>query len=154
MLIRNKDMNDTNNLIVEKYLNMDFGSCDIEMFDERDDEEDRELLEEDKIVILSGNFHKRPKFLCDRGANRSFTNNIDTLHSVGQIQLHLIGRIKDGIISTHKGLYRLWIGKGNVLEVPMFYCNNASDTVISPTDIVNTYDHVFHGTIQDFDVHE
>ena len=72
----------------------------------------------------------------DGGANRSVTNNLDYMHTSWDIDPYRIGGIGDGIVCTKKGIFHLICDDGSVLPVSIFYSNEATETVLSPTDIV------------------
>ena len=94
----------------------------------------------------------RPLCLCDGGANRSVTNDVSSLHHVVDITPHRIGGIGHGIKCTKKGWYDLISTNNEVLTVPMFYSSQATETVVSPTDVVNTYGKVYDSVLQNFDL--
>ena len=80
----------------------------------------------------------------DGGANRSVTNNTDHLHISWDISPYTISGIGDIITCRKKSLFHLICDDGSVLPVPIFYSKEATEIVISPTDIVfcnaNVYD--------------
>ena len=80
----------------------------------------------------------------DGGANRSVTNNLDVMHTSWDIAPYRIGGIGSGITCTKKGIFHLVCDDGSILPVSIFYSAEATDTVLSPTDIVfcnaDTYD--------------
>ena len=80
------------------------------------------------------------------------TNDITTLHGVTIIPDHYIGGIGSGIKCTNKGWYDIIAMDNTTISVPMFYSPNANDTVISPTNIVNTYQDQYDSVLQNFDV--
>jgi len=71
----------------------------------------------------------------DGGANWSVTNNLDYLHTSWDISPYTIGSIGAGITCTKKSLFHLICDNGYVLSVSMFYAAEATETVLSPTDI-------------------
>ena len=81
---------------------------------------------------------------ADGGANRSVNNNRDMLHVSWDIEEYSIGGIGDGIECTVKRLFHLLCDDGFVLPVTMYYSPMATETVVSPTDIIfsnaNKYD--------------
>ena len=95
---------------------------------------------------------QRPVCMCDGGANRSVTNDKSALHGIKPIPLHYIGGIGSGIQCVSKGWYDITATDHTTLSVPMFYAPDATETVISPTDIVNTYPDKFDSVLQNFDV--
>ena len=74
------------------------------------------------------------------------------MHDVTPISPHYIGGIGSGIKCTSKGWYDIIAMDNTTISVPMFYSPNANDTVISPTDIVNTYPDQYNSVLQNFDV--
>ena len=66
------------------------------------------------------------------------------LHVSWDIINYSIGGIGDGIVCTAKGVFHLICDDGSVLPNQMYYSPMATETVISPTDIVfsnaNKYD--------------
>ncbi len=76
------------------------------------------------------------KLQCDGGANRSVTNDESLLHVSWDISPYSIGGIGTGITCTKKGLFHLICDDESILPVEMFYSAEATETVISPTDIV------------------
>ena len=81
---------------------------------------------------------------ADGGANRSVINNREILHVSWDIVKYSIGGIGYGIMCTAKVVFHLICDNGSVLPVQMYYSPMATETAISPTDIVfnntNKYD--------------
>ena len=97
--------------------------------------------EEKKILSTPENHIKNGKIIriqADGGANRSVTNHYNIMNSIWEIKPHYIGGICSGIQCTHKGIYKLLSDDDTILNVEMFYSKEATETVISPTDIVMT----------------
>ena len=70
------------------------------------------------------------------GANTSVTNDPSILHTWWTIPPYKIGAISGGITCTRKGLFHLECTDGSVIPVQMYYAADATETVVSPTDIV------------------
>ena len=97
--------------------------------------------EEKKILSTPENHIKNGKVIriqADGGANRSVTNHYNIMNSIWEIKPHYIGGIGSGIKCTHRGIYKLLSDDDTILNVEMFYSKEATETVISPTDIVMT----------------
>ena len=97
--------------------------------------------EEKKIMSTPENHIKDGKIIriqADGGANRSVTNHPNIMNSMWEIKPHYIGGIGSGIKCTHRGVYKLISDDDTILNVEMFYSKEATETVISPTDIVMT----------------
>ena len=66
------------------------------------------------------------------------------MHTSWDIAPYRIGGIGRGITCTKKGIFHLVCDDGSILPVSIFYSAEATDTVLSPTDIVfcnaDTYD--------------
>ena len=73
---------------------------------------------------------------ADGGANRSVTNLKDILTVYWDIDDHHMGGIGKGIKCTGKGLFPLVCTDGSTILIEMFYSEEATCTVISPTDMV------------------
>ena len=108
-------------------------------------------LFQDDCVLKTTTSH-RPLCMCDGGANRSVTNDISALHGVTPIPIHYIGGIGSGIQCVSKGWYDITATDSTTISVPMFFAPNANETVISPTDIVNTYPEKYDSVLQNFDI--
>ena len=84
----------------------------------------------------------------DSGANRSVTNLISLLHDYRQIEPYPIAGVNSdapAIYCTGFG-YLKWYSKDReLILVPCYYCENASGTIISPTDIVYSHRDNFIG---------
>ena len=64
------------------------------------------------------------------------TNNRDYLHTSWDITPYQIGGIGSGITCTTKGIFHIVCDVGSMIPVEMFYSNDATETVVSPTDTV------------------
>ena len=102
--------------------------------------------------VQATSFSSRPVCMCDEGANRSVTNNISALHRFQPIPLHYIGGIGSGIQCVSKGWYDITVTDSTTISLPVFYAPNANETVMSPTDTVNTYPDKYVSVLQNFDV--
>ena len=75
----------------------------------------------------------------DGGANRSITNNPNLLQNFRHIRRYAMTGISDGepaLYCTGKG-YLMWrAATGETLAVSCYYSSQASETIISPTDVV------------------
>ena len=73
---------------------------------------------------------------ADGGANTSVTNDPTILHTWWDINPYTIGGIAGGLTCTRKGLFHLECLDGSIIPVSMYYSADATETVVSPTDIV------------------
>ena len=75
----------------------------------------------------------------DSGANRSVTNLISLLHDFQQIQPYPIAGVNSdtpAIYCSGFGYLKWYSEDKQLILVPCYYCDKASGTIISPTDIV------------------
>ena len=70
-------------------------------------------------TIKATKVSNKPVCMCDGVANRSVINDVNVLHGIKPIPPH-----------------------------HMFYAPNANETVINPTDIVNTYPHKYNSCMK------
>ena len=78
----------------------------------------------------------------DSGANRSVTNLISLLHNFKEIDPYPIGGVNSetpAIYCTGLGYLKWYSEDKQLIQVPCYYCAEASGTIISPTDIVYTH---------------
>ena len=73
---------------------------------------------------------------ANSGANRSVTNNRDMLRVSWDTANYYIGGIGDGIVCTGMGVFHIISDDGSFLPVQIYYSSMATETVISPTDII------------------
>lgn len=86
------------------------------------------------------------KIQIDGGANCSITSRRDLLHRFKQTTAYPIyGVNKDDVALQCIGRgYLPWIAEnGDTLYKPMFYSPEAAETIISPTDVVMSHNHLF-----------
>ena len=78
------------------------------------------------------------RVLCDGGANRSVTNDKNVLHTSWDIKPYPMGGIggTNALMCTKKGIYHMLCEENSTLPVEMYFSLSASETFISPTDIV------------------
>ena len=91
----------------------------------------------------------------DGGANRSVTNNKHQLINFQPIQPYPVSGVAEGqpaIHCTGKGLLPWKSDNGDTIMVKCFYCPNVSNTIISPTDIVQDNRDKYTGWIMHADV--
>ena len=98
-----------------------------------------------------------PHFIVqlDGGANRSITNNPNLLHHFRNIRRYAMAGISDGapaLYCTGKG-YLMWkAATGEVLAVSCYYSHQASETIISPTDVVLNHIGTYNAWSQHADI--
>ena len=84
----------------------------------------------------------------DSGANRSVTNLLSLLHNFKEIDPYPIGGVNSetpAIYCTGFGYLKWHSEDKQLIQVPCYYCAEASGTIISPTDIVYTHMDNFKG---------
>jgi hypothetical protein len=87
----------------------------------------------------------------DGGANRSLTNNkqlLSRFKTTTSYNIHGINKDDIALQCTDKGYLHWTSNNGDILYIPCYYSPEASETIMSPTDVLLSHKHLYTGWAQ------